>query len=154
MAYGRCESASVAVLWHRVSRHAHPRTETSLDSVALEQILELGGKKRELVGAVLSEDIGGAKKLTKTDLEDLSLPLVDPLPELLPAPLLLPLVEPLPDAAPLLAAPDEPLLSASDSASEPEPMSAVVPPHAARNVSTITAPLTRIWVTLVRIAGT
>lgn len=36
-----------------------------------EKILELGGKKRELVGAVLSEDAGGAKKLTKTDLEDL-----------------------------------------------------------------------------------
>jgi superfamily II DNA or RNA helicase len=36
-----------------------------------EKILELGGKKRELVGAVLSEDVGGAKKLTKTDLEDL-----------------------------------------------------------------------------------
>ena len=36
-----------------------------------EKILELGGKKRELVGAVLSEDLGGAKKLTKTDLEDL-----------------------------------------------------------------------------------
>jgi superfamily II DNA or RNA helicase len=36
-----------------------------------EKILELGGKKRELVGAVLSEDIGGAKKLTKGDLEDL-----------------------------------------------------------------------------------
>ena len=36
-----------------------------------EKILELGGKKRELVGAVLSEDIGGAKKLTKMDLEDL-----------------------------------------------------------------------------------
>ncbi len=36
-----------------------------------EKILQLGGKKRELVGAVLSEDIGGAKKLTKTDLEDL-----------------------------------------------------------------------------------
>jgi superfamily II DNA or RNA helicase len=36
-----------------------------------EKILELGGKKRELVGAVLSEDIGGAKKLTKNDLEDL-----------------------------------------------------------------------------------
>ncbi|HEX7600273.1 MAG TPA: SNF2-related protein, partial [Polyangiaceae bacterium] len=36
-----------------------------------EKILELGGKKRELVGAVLSEDMGGAKKLTKTDLEDL-----------------------------------------------------------------------------------
>ena len=36
-----------------------------------EKILELGGKKRELVGAVLSEDIGGAKKLTKTDLEEL-----------------------------------------------------------------------------------
>ncbi len=36
-----------------------------------EKILELGGKKRELVGAVLSEDMGGTKKLTKTDLEDL-----------------------------------------------------------------------------------
>ncbi len=36
-----------------------------------EKILELGGKKRELVGAVLSEDAGGAKKLTKQDLEDL-----------------------------------------------------------------------------------
>ena len=29
------------------------------------------GKKRELVGAVLSEDMGGAKKLTKGDLEEL-----------------------------------------------------------------------------------
>ena len=36
-----------------------------------EKILELGGKKRELVGAVLSEDVGGAKKLTKGDLEEL-----------------------------------------------------------------------------------
>jgi superfamily II DNA or RNA helicase len=36
-----------------------------------EKILELGGKKRELVGAVLSEDVGGAKKLTKNDLEEL-----------------------------------------------------------------------------------
>jgi superfamily II DNA or RNA helicase len=36
-----------------------------------EKILELGGKKRELVGAVLSEDAGGTKKLTKTDLEEL-----------------------------------------------------------------------------------
>jgi superfamily II DNA or RNA helicase len=36
-----------------------------------EKIIELGGKKRELVGVVLSEDAGGAKKLTKTDLEDL-----------------------------------------------------------------------------------
>jgi superfamily II DNA or RNA helicase len=36
-----------------------------------EKILELGGKKRELVGAVLSEDAGGAKKLTKGDLEHL-----------------------------------------------------------------------------------
>ena len=36
-----------------------------------EKILELGGKKRELVGAVLTEDVGGAKKLTKADLEDL-----------------------------------------------------------------------------------
>jgi superfamily II DNA or RNA helicase len=36
-----------------------------------EKILELGAKKRELVGAVLSEDTGGAKKLTKADLEQL-----------------------------------------------------------------------------------
>ena len=36
-----------------------------------EKILELAGKKRELVGAVLSEDAGGAKKLTKTDLDEL-----------------------------------------------------------------------------------
>jgi superfamily II DNA or RNA helicase len=36
-----------------------------------EKILELAEKKRELVGAVLAEDVGGAKKLTKTDLEDL-----------------------------------------------------------------------------------
>jgi superfamily II DNA or RNA helicase len=36
-----------------------------------EKILELGGKKRELVGAVLSEDAGGSKKLTKGDLESL-----------------------------------------------------------------------------------
>ena len=36
-----------------------------------EKILELGAKKRELVGAVLSEDAGGTKKLTKGDLEDL-----------------------------------------------------------------------------------
>ncbi len=36
-----------------------------------EKILELGGKKRELVGAVLCEDAGGAKKLTKSDLEEL-----------------------------------------------------------------------------------
>ncbi len=36
-----------------------------------EKIRELADKKRELVGAVLSEDVGGAKKLTKGDLEDL-----------------------------------------------------------------------------------
>jgi superfamily II DNA or RNA helicase len=36
-----------------------------------EKILELAEKKRELVGAVLAEDVGGAKKLTKSDLEDL-----------------------------------------------------------------------------------
>lgn len=36
-----------------------------------EKILELGGKKRELVGAVLSEDAGGAKRLTKADVEQL-----------------------------------------------------------------------------------
>jgi superfamily II DNA or RNA helicase len=36
-----------------------------------EKILDLAGKKRELVGAVLAEDVGGAKKLTKNDLEDL-----------------------------------------------------------------------------------
>jgi SNF2 family DNA or RNA helicase len=36
-----------------------------------EKILELAEKKRELVGAVLSEDVGGAKKLTKGDLDEL-----------------------------------------------------------------------------------
>lgn len=36
-----------------------------------EKILQLKAKKRELVAAVLSEDVGGAKKLTKADLEDL-----------------------------------------------------------------------------------
>jgi superfamily II DNA or RNA helicase len=36
-----------------------------------EKIRELAEKKRELVGAVLSEDLGGAKKLTKGDLEEL-----------------------------------------------------------------------------------
>lgn len=36
-----------------------------------EKILELGSKKRELTSAVLSEDVGGAKKLTKGDLEEL-----------------------------------------------------------------------------------
>ncbi len=36
-----------------------------------EKILELAEKKRELVGAVLAEDVGGSKKLTKGDLEDL-----------------------------------------------------------------------------------
>jgi SNF2 family DNA or RNA helicase len=36
-----------------------------------EKILELGVKKRELVGAVLSEDAGGAKKLTRADLDEL-----------------------------------------------------------------------------------
>jgi superfamily II DNA or RNA helicase len=36
-----------------------------------EKIMELGAKKRELVGAVLSEDAGGAKKLTKQDLDEL-----------------------------------------------------------------------------------
>jgi len=36
-----------------------------------EKILELSEKKRELVGAVLSEDVGGAKRLTKGDLEEL-----------------------------------------------------------------------------------
>jgi superfamily II DNA or RNA helicase len=36
-----------------------------------EKILELAEKKRELVGAVLAEDVGGAKKLTKVDLEEL-----------------------------------------------------------------------------------
>jgi superfamily II DNA or RNA helicase len=36
-----------------------------------EKILELAEKKRELVGAVLAEDVGGAKKLTKGDLEEL-----------------------------------------------------------------------------------
>jgi len=36
-----------------------------------EKILQLKAKKRELVAAVLSEDVGGAKKLTRTDLEEL-----------------------------------------------------------------------------------
>jgi superfamily II DNA or RNA helicase len=36
-----------------------------------EKILELKAQKRELVAQVLSEDAGGAKKLTKNDLEDL-----------------------------------------------------------------------------------
>ena len=36
-----------------------------------EKILQLKQKKRDLVTAVLSEDAGGAKKLTKDDLEDL-----------------------------------------------------------------------------------
>lgn len=36
-----------------------------------EKILELKEKKRVLVSSVLSEDAGGAKKLTKTDLEEL-----------------------------------------------------------------------------------
>jgi superfamily II DNA or RNA helicase len=36
-----------------------------------EKILELAAKKRELVSAVLSEDVGGTKKLTKADLEEL-----------------------------------------------------------------------------------
>jgi SNF2 family DNA or RNA helicase len=36
-----------------------------------EKILQLKAKKRELVASVLSEDAGGAKKLTKSDLEEL-----------------------------------------------------------------------------------
>ena len=36
-----------------------------------EKILQLKAKKRELVAQVLSEDAGGAKKLTKADLEEL-----------------------------------------------------------------------------------
>jgi SNF2 family DNA or RNA helicase len=36
-----------------------------------EKILQLKDKKRQLVASVLSEDAGGAKKLTKTDLEEL-----------------------------------------------------------------------------------
>jgi superfamily II DNA or RNA helicase len=36
-----------------------------------EKILQLKAKKRELVASVLSEDAGGAKKLTKVDLEEL-----------------------------------------------------------------------------------
>jgi SNF2 family DNA or RNA helicase len=36
-----------------------------------EKIQLLKGKKKELVASVLSEDQGGAKKLTKADLEDL-----------------------------------------------------------------------------------
>jgi superfamily II DNA or RNA helicase len=36
-----------------------------------EKILQLKAKKRELVASVLSEDAGGAKKLTKSDIEEL-----------------------------------------------------------------------------------
>ena len=36
-----------------------------------EKMLELGAKKRDLVSSVLTEDEGGAKKLTKADIEDL-----------------------------------------------------------------------------------
>ena len=36
-----------------------------------EKILQLKQKKKELVASVLSEDSGGAKKLTKDDLDDL-----------------------------------------------------------------------------------
>jgi superfamily II DNA or RNA helicase len=36
-----------------------------------EKILQLKAKKRDLVASVLTEDMGGAKKLTKTDLEEL-----------------------------------------------------------------------------------
>jgi SNF2 family DNA or RNA helicase len=36
-----------------------------------EKILQLKAKKRELVSSVLTEDAGGAKKLTKIDLEEL-----------------------------------------------------------------------------------
>jgi len=36
-----------------------------------EKMLELGAKKRDLVASVLAEDEGGAKKLTKADVEDL-----------------------------------------------------------------------------------
>lgn len=36
-----------------------------------EKILELKSKKKELISSVLSEDAGGMKKLTKSDLEDL-----------------------------------------------------------------------------------
>jgi SNF2 family DNA or RNA helicase len=36
-----------------------------------EKILELKAKKKDLVASVLSEDAGGAKKLTKDDLDDL-----------------------------------------------------------------------------------
>lgn len=36
-----------------------------------EKILQLKQKKKDLVAAVLTEDSGGAKKLTKDDLDDL-----------------------------------------------------------------------------------
>jgi SNF2 family DNA or RNA helicase len=36
-----------------------------------EKILQLKQKKRELVSSVLTEDAGGAKKLTRTDLDEL-----------------------------------------------------------------------------------
>ena len=48
-----------------------PRTASSRRGRSRRRSLELAEKKRELVGAVLSEDVGGAKKLTKNDLEDL-----------------------------------------------------------------------------------
>ena len=36
-----------------------------------EKILQLKQKKKDLVAAVLTEDSGGAKKLTKEDIDDL-----------------------------------------------------------------------------------
>ena len=36
-----------------------------------EKILELKEKKKELVSTVLTEDSGGAKKLSRTDLDEL-----------------------------------------------------------------------------------
>ena len=56
---------------HRPDEGRHGLPASSPRAPIEEKILELGGKKRELVGAVLTEDMGGAKKLTKTDLEDL-----------------------------------------------------------------------------------
>ena len=59
----------------RAHRIGQTRVVTAYRLVAAgtieEKIFLLKAKKRELVASVLSEDLGGAKKLTKTDLEEL-----------------------------------------------------------------------------------
>ena len=54
---------------------AMTRARAFLDALEVDPIKlrasHLKGKKKELVASVLSEDQGGAKKLTKADLEDL-----------------------------------------------------------------------------------